>query len=91
MLGFKAIELDATTRQRTGRQHALEAGTRQAAIEALLGLLGTPVDGARIDPSRTLVQIDAQLWIIVASQPTPSNRAVQPSLRRAGAKHKRVR
>jgi hypothetical protein len=86
---FKAIELDARSRERTGRQHVLAADTRQAAIDALLGLLGKSAEQARIDPTRTLVQLDDQLWTIVAASTPPTDDS--SSLRRAGAKHKRVR
>ena len=86
---FKAIELDPTSRTRTGVQHVLEAATRQAAIDALLVLIGKAADQARIDPTRTLVQLDDQLWTIVASSTPPTDDS--SSLRRAGAKHKRVR
>jgi hypothetical protein len=87
---FKAIELDPISKQRTGRQHALAAQTRQAAVEALLELLGATADSARIDPSRTLIQFDGQLWTIVGTTPAPSA-GESAALRRAGAKHKRVR
>jgi hypothetical protein len=86
---FKAIELDPVSRQRTGTQHVLEAPTRQAAIDALLVLRGKTADQARIDPTRTLVQFDDQLWTIVGSASPPGTDSA--SLRRAGAKHKRVR
>ncbi len=86
---FKAIELDPASRQRTGREHALEAETRQAAIDELLGLLQTTAAEARIDPTRTLVQLHSQLWTIVGSSSSPPS--TEPSsLRRAGAKHRRV-
>jgi hypothetical protein len=86
---FKAIELDTASRQRTGTQHVLTADTRQGAIDALLELLGRPADQARIDPTRTLVQLDDHLWTIVAASTPPADDS--SSLRRAGAKHKRVR
>jgi hypothetical protein len=86
---FKAIELDASSRQRTGQEYALAAENRQEAIAELLRLLNATLDAARIDPSRTLVQVNAQLWTIVGLTAAPS--AESPSLRRAGAKHKRVR
>ncbi|HEY0583696.1 MAG TPA: hypothetical protein VGE94_16050 [Chloroflexota bacterium] len=87
---FKAIELDPISKQRTGRQHTLTAQTRQEAVDALLALLGATADTARIDPSRTLVQFDEQLWTIVGTTPAPSV-GDSAALRRAGAKHKRVR
>jgi hypothetical protein len=87
---FKAIELDARSRERTGRQHVLAADTRQAAIDALLELLGKSAEQARIDPTRTLVQLDDQLWTMVAASTPPADDS-SSSLRRAGAKHKRVR
>ena len=87
---YKAIELDAASRRRTGQEYALAAENRQEAIAELLRLLHTTLEAARIDPSRTLVQVNAQLWTIVGSQ-TAAPSAESPSLRRAGAKHKRVR
>jgi hypothetical protein len=86
---FKAIEVEAASKRRTGREYMLDVSSRQAAVEALLGLLGKPAAEAQVDPSRTLVQVDASLWTIVDA----SARALResPSLRRAGAKHKRVR
>jgi len=90
MTTYKAIELDTASRQRTGQQYALAAENRQEAIAELLRLLNATLEVARIDPSRTLVQVNAQLWTIVGSQ-TASPSAESPSLRRAGAKHKRVR
>jgi hypothetical protein len=67
----------------------LDVDTRQQAIDALLIQLGARADMARIDPSRTLVQVGGELWTVVGSTPNPSVDA--PSLRRGGAKHKRVR
>jgi hypothetical protein len=52
-------------------------------------VLGASRSDARIDPTRTLVEVNAKLWTIVATA-TPAS-ADSPSLRRAGAKHKRVR
>jgi hypothetical protein len=70
----------------------LEAQTRAAAIDALLALLEAAPEAARVDPSRTLVQIGDRLWTIVAShEPRAPGVVEAPSLRRAGAKHKRVR
>jgi hypothetical protein len=89
MPSFKAIQLDPVSRQRTGREHLLSAQTRQTAIDELLDLLATSREHARIDPSRTLIQLDAQLWTLVGF--TPPSTEDSPSLRRAGAKHKRVR
>ncbi len=86
---FKAIQLDPVSRQRTGRQHLLSAETRQAAIDELLVLLAVNPEHARIDPSRTIIQLDAELWTLVGF--TPPSTQDSPSLRRAGAKHKRVR
>ncbi len=87
---FKAIELDRSSHQRTGREHALEGATRQAAIDQLLGLLQVDAAEARIDPTRTLIQLPAQLWTLVrtSSAPPPADPS---ALRRAGAKHRRVR
>jgi len=88
---FKAIELDPGTRQRTGVEHALQAETRQAAIDELLALLHIDAAEARIDPTRTMVQLRSQLWTIVGTS-AGSLPSVDPaSLRRAGAKHRRVR
>ena len=90
MASFKAIELDPVLRQRTGRELMLDAETRAQAIAELLRQLAVAAEVAHIDPSRTLVQFDAQLWTIVAHmQPVAADDS--PSLRRAGAKHKRVR
>ena len=86
---FTAIELDATSRQRTGRAYALDAETRQAAIDALLRRLGTSPSQARVDPTRTLVDVGGSLWTIVGARADAARAA--PGLRRAGAKHKRVR
>ncbi len=91
---FKAIELDAVSRQRTGRELSFEAATRDDAIELLLGALGASADRARVDPTRTLVELGGQRWTIVAAPPAPAEAAPvsEPaSLRRGGAKHKRVR
>jgi hypothetical protein len=88
-VSFKAIELDSSTRQRTGRELALEAETRDAAIAALLTELAVPRPAARVDPTRTLVEVDGRLWTIVAVRPAATREA--PSLRRGGAKHKHVR
>jgi hypothetical protein len=90
MTTFKAIELDAVSRRRTGLEYVLSAESRQEAIAELLRLLGSTVEAARIDPSRTLVQVNTQLWTIVGSSAAAPS-AESPSLRRAGAKHKRVR
>jgi hypothetical protein len=88
---FKAIELNPGTRQRTGREIGLESQTRQAAVDELLRLLEVDAAHVRVDPTRTMVQLPTQLWTIVgASRSLPSD---EPSsaLRRAGAKHRRVR
>jgi hypothetical protein len=87
---FKAIELDATTRRRTGRELALDVETRQAALAALLRHLNACEDEVRVDPTRTLVQVEQQLWTIVAARQTTLDQT-SSALRRAGAKHKRVR
>ena len=89
MLIFKAIELDPVSKQRTGREHALAVETRREAIDELLKLLDATRGAAQIDPTRTLIEVNAQLWTIVGF---PAPRASDsPSMRRAGAKHKRVR
>jgi hypothetical protein len=90
MPGFKAIELDATSRQRTGREYVLAADNRQAAIDALLALLGVRVEDARIDPTRTLVHVESRLWTLVMLAAPPRS-GESSAMRRAGAKHKRVR
>ena len=88
---FKAIELHLGSRQRTGRAHVLDVATRQQAIDALLALLGVAPERAQVDPTRTMVQFDTQLWTIVAVADRPEPSGDAPALRRAGAKHKRVR
>lgn len=89
MLIFKAIELDPVSKQRTGREHALSFESRREAIDELLNLLGATRGAAQIDPTRTLIEVNGQLWTIVGF-PAPRT-TDSPSLRRAGAKHKRVR
>ncbi|TME26942.1 MAG: hypothetical protein E6I75_25480 [Chloroflexi bacterium] len=86
---FKAIEVEAASGQRTGREYTLDVASRQAAVEALLGMLGKTSADAQVEPSRTLVQVDAALWTIVDASATALRES--SSLRRAGAKHKRVR
>jgi hypothetical protein len=90
---FKAIEVHADSRRHTGREYVFNVDTRQAAIEALLGVLGRPTTDARVDPTRTMVKIDEFLWTIVATAAGPATSTADeaPNLRRAGAKHKRVR
>lgn len=89
MLHFKAIELEPVSKQRTGREHPLTVETRREAIDELLKLLQADRGEAKIDPTRTLIEVNAQLWTIVGF---PAPRASEsPSQRRAGAKHKRVR
>jgi hypothetical protein len=90
MAGFKAIELDAVSRQRTGREVVLDAATRAQAIAELLRQLEVAPERAHIDPSRTLVQVDSALWTLVAVA-APAAIDDSPAMRRAGAKHKRVR
>jgi hypothetical protein len=55
----------------------------------LLLELGKTAEQAQVDPSRTVVRIEASLWTIVAV--SARSETVRPELRRAGAKHKRVR
>jgi hypothetical protein len=86
---FKAIELDASSKQRTGRELALPVETRQEAIEELLQQLPIDPAEARVDPTRTMVATAGQLWTIVGARAAAP--PVAPGLRRAGAKHKRVR
>jgi hypothetical protein len=86
---FKAIELDATSRQRTRREYVLDAETRQEAIDELLQRLGKTASEAHVDPTRTLVEVDRSLWTIVGARAAAAQE--EPGVRRAGAKHKRVR
>jgi hypothetical protein len=86
---FKAIELDAITRQRTGREFQLEADSRQAAVEALLAQLEVSPGAAHVDATRTLVLIGDTRWSIVNVQQAVVTESA--SLRRGGAKHKQVR
>jgi hypothetical protein len=89
MGSFKAIELNVSSRQRTGREHALECESRQDAVDELLRRLGVHPAEARVDPTRTIVHVGETLWTIVGLRaPTEG---VAPSLRRGGAKHKNVR
>jgi hypothetical protein len=88
---FKAIQLDVGTRQRTGREYALAAGSRQGAVDELLGLLQVSAHDARIDPTRTLVQLSTELWTIVGAVQSSVPAEDPAALRRAGAKHRRVR
>jgi hypothetical protein len=87
---FKAIELDADSRQRTGREVLLDADTRQSAIDMLLAQLNVPPASAIVDPSRTLVRVTDRLWTLVRGSAI-QERGVSGSTRRAGAKHKQVR
>ena len=87
---FKAIEVDATSRQRTGRELTLEAETRQAAIDALLAARGIAAEAAHVDPSRTVVRIADRLWTLVRASPI-HEQDISGAQRRAGAKHKQVR
>ena len=86
---YKAVELDATSKRRTGREYELAAETRQAAIDALLALLARTLDSVQVDPSRTLMHVGETLWTLVAVRASGGGEA--PSLRRGGAKHKTVR
>jgi hypothetical protein len=90
---FKAIELDSLTRRRTGREHVFDVDTRQAAIDSLLARLGEPSAAARVDPTRTMVEIGSErLWTLVRiSASRPDSPSESSSLRRGGAKHRRVR
>jgi len=87
---FKAIELELVSRRRTGRELAFDVETRQLAIVELLRSLGIDEGRARIDPTRTLIQVESHLWTIVGSSAVAAE-AESSSLRRGGAKHKRVR
>jgi hypothetical protein len=86
---FKAIELDSTSRRRTGREFSLDVEMRQAAISGLLELLGVAPDQVEVDPSRTLIKMGGNLWTLVAVRRGIATDT--PSERRAGSKHKRVR
>ena len=86
---FKAIEVDATSHQRTGNELSLAAENRQAAVEALLSELGVATEAAIVDPSRTMVRLGDRLWTLVSVAAATTDDGA--SLRRAGAKHKRVR
>jgi hypothetical protein len=85
---FRAIELDRRSRKPTGRRQELEADGRDGAIAALLAVLHASPEAARIDPTRTLVDLGSAMWTIVAM----GNATISESatLRRAGAKHRRV-
>jgi hypothetical protein len=87
---FKAVELERSSRRRTGRELLLEAESRQAAIDALLQTLNVPPETAHADPTRTLVQLGEALWTIVP-QADPTEPGASPAQRRSGAKHKHVR
>jgi len=87
---FKAIELDAASRQRTGRELVLDTDNRQSAIDALLMQLDVPPATAVVDPTRTIVRVGERLWTLVRSAP-PEESGLSGSQRRAGAKHKQVR
>lgn len=87
-MSFKAVELDAASRHRTGRQHVLDLPTRDAAIGELLRLLHVEPGAARVDPTRTLIEVDGRLWTLIALRAAQEPATPQ---RRAGAKHKHVR
>jgi hypothetical protein len=90
-MSFKAIELDASNRQRTGREYVLSATARQAAIEELFERLSITPDQAEVDPTRTLIRINDRLWTLVSVRSVVAPGAEAPTLRRGGAKHKHVR
>jgi hypothetical protein len=46
-------------------------------------------DDVQVDPTRTLIRTGPTLWTLVSIRSTTETDT--PSLRRAGAKHKRVR
>ena len=91
MATFRAIELDRTSRKPTGRRHTLDGRGRDEAIAALLGVLGVAPESARVDPSRTLVDLGGSLWTLVNTSPGQASATEPPALRRAAAKHRRVR
>jgi hypothetical protein len=88
---FRAIELDRTSRKPTGRRHTLDGRGRDEAIAALLGVLGVAPESARVDPSRTLVDLGGSLWTLVNTSAGQAGQSEPPALRRAAAKHRRVR
>jgi hypothetical protein len=88
---FKAIEVDATSHQRTGREFSLAADNRQAAVEALLKELGVTSESAIVDPSRTMLRLGDRLWTLVSVSAAPTTTEDSASQRRAGAKHKHIR
>jgi hypothetical protein len=90
MPSFRLIELHPRTKQRTGRQYDLSAETRQAALDESLGLLGATPETAVVDPTRTLIQAGNELWTLVGTTAGAAG-GDSSALRRAGAKHKRVR
>jgi predicted phage tail protein len=89
MSGFKAIELDGVTRQRTGREFHFDLQTRQESIDALLAELRVSPEAATVDPTRSLVLIGDTRWSIVSAAKAVVTESA--SLRRGGAKHKQVR
>lgn len=90
MPSFRLIELHPRTKQRTGRQYDLGGESRQAALDEALALLGATAATALVDPTRTLIQVSNQLWTLVGTTAAPAG-GESSALRRAGAKHKRVR
>ncbi|GAC1318998.1 MAG: hypothetical protein NVSMB2_14040 [Chloroflexota bacterium] len=87
---FRLIELHPRTKQRTGRQYDLDGQTRQAALDEALGLLDATSETAMVDPTRTLIEVHSELWTLVGTSAAPGG-GDSSALRRAGAKHKRVR
>jgi hypothetical protein len=90
-MSFKAIELDASSRQRTGREYVLSGATRQAAIDELFDVLSISPDDAQVDPTRTLIRVNDRLWTLVSLRSDVVQDARAPSVRRGGAKHKHIR
>ncbi|MBV9358822.1 MAG: hypothetical protein JO023_25220 [Chloroflexi bacterium] len=87
---FRAVEVDARTRQPTGLVHELAAASRAAAVDQLLGILRQPAGAARIGPNARIIQLGDRAWLIVAVGETAPAREVAPRLRRAGAKHRKT-
>lgn len=86
---YKAVELERVSRAPTGRSLELVASTRQEAIALLTKLLDVQQDAVQVDPSRTLLIVNGQPWTLVKR--AVSGGIDPPTLRRAGAKHRRVR
>ena len=89
MSTFHAIELDRVSRKPSGRRLVLEAPSRDAAIATLLEQIEASADTARIDPTRTMVDLGTALWTLVSI--SSASISESSNLRRAAAKHRHVR